>query len=172
MQEISIRQATPEDAEQVFKVRAETWLSTYPNKELGITTDMIRQKFKNPEAGIEKTRRYLQDQTHTHTWVADDDGVIAGFIVASIADGKQEILAAYILPEYQGNGIGSMLMQSALDWIGEGEIEVHVASYNDQAITYYKKFGFETQGTKDGDLTELPGGKSIPEIRMLRQSKV
>ncbi|KXK27048.1 MAG: putative acetyltransferase [candidate division WS6 bacterium OLB20] len=172
MREIVIRHASPEDAAQIFDVRTTTWLSTYPNQRLGITIDLIRERFRDRKVGIAKQRSYLENQDHTHTWVATDDGVVVGFIVASIADGKQQILAAYVLPEYQGGGIGSRLMETALEWIGPGTVEVHVAAYNQQAIDYYAKFRFELIGELEEDLIELPGGKVIPEVLMRREQPV
>jgi hypothetical protein len=39
---VAIRPAVPEDADDVSRVNVETWLATYPNHELGITTELLR----------------------------------------------------------------------------------------------------------------------------------
>jgi L-phenylalanine/L-methionine N-acetyltransferase len=51
----------------------------------------------------------------------------------------------------QGKGIGSALMQAALDladnWLGIRRLELHVHADNERAIALYRKFGFALEGT-------------------------
>jgi L-phenylalanine/L-methionine N-acetyltransferase len=52
---------------------------------------------------------------------------------------------------WQGKGIGSALMQAALDladnWLGLRRLELRVYADNARAIALYRKFGFEVEGT-------------------------
>jgi putative acetyltransferase len=55
-------------------------------------------------------------------------------------------------PHYWGLGIGSQLVESALDladnWLGLKRVELEVHTDNLGAIHLYKKFGFTIEGTK------------------------
>ncbi len=52
---------------------------------------------------------------------------------------------------WQGKGVGSALMQAALDladnWLGLRRLELNVYADNERAIALYRKFGFEIEGT-------------------------
>src|SRR5436190_18004762 len=50
MPQIEIGTATPEDARAIADVHYKTWLATFPNKELGITEDDVRDYFGDPYA--------------------------------------------------------------------------------------------------------------------------
>lgn len=88
-------------------------------------------------------------------------------------DGQRRIGAIYVLPGEQGKGTGSKLLQKAVDWYGRDEdIFLHVASYNQQSIDFYKHHGFETTGTHITDDDAITSGsKPIPEIEMVLKAK-
>jgi ribosomal protein S18 acetylase RimI-like enzyme len=73
---------------------------------------------------------------------------IIGFVIAlrDSAD-MPEIDWLIVAPEHQGQGAARLLMQRALDWIGEGvAVKLGVIHFNACAIAFYKKFGFEDTG--------------------------
>ncbi len=53
--------------------------------------------------------------------------------------------------DWQGQGVGSALMQAALDladnWLNLTRVELTVYTDNAAAIALYTKFGFEIEGT-------------------------
>lgn len=60
-------------------------------------------------------------------------------------------LGMAVRDDWQGKGVGTALMQAALDladnWLGLRRIELHVHADNERAIALYRKFGFEMEGT-------------------------
>jgi L-phenylalanine/L-methionine N-acetyltransferase len=56
-----------------------------------------------------------------------------------------------IRDDYQGKGIGTALMQAAVDmadrWLNLTRLELEVYTDNEPAIRLYKKFGFTIEGT-------------------------
>ena len=56
--------------------------------------------------------------------------------------------------EWQGKGLGRALMQALLDladkWLPVMRIELTVYTDNERAITLYRRFGFEIEGTHSG----------------------
>ncbi len=174
---IKIRRSIPNDVYGIRDVQRETWLKTYPNKKEGITVEDIIEKFKVdriPEGKKkieEKKKKYYKDR-NTGAWVAEDEGKIIGFCTAIKEGRHNRIGAIYILPAYQGKGLGKRLIEKAFSWLGDKkDILINVARYNKQAISFYKKFGFVKTGkavTLD-NAAKLPSGKFIPEIELVKK---
>jgi ribosomal-protein-alanine N-acetyltransferase len=88
-----------------------------------------------------------------HRWwrdgflVADLDGHPVGFLAAVISsDGQARILMFAVSAAFRRRGVGSQMMnafiqQSAMHGLGRIELEVRVS--NDDAIRFYKRYGFE-----------------------------
>jgi ribosomal protein S18 acetylase RimI-like enzyme len=170
---IEILDATPEDVEGILDVQKETWLATYPNEELGITKEEIESRFANTQERIERWNKILEQQgENSHTWVAKESQNVIGF---SSANRKEEhrLQAIYVSPEYHGKGVGRQLATKVLKWLGDDkDIYVNVASYNINAIEFYRKLGFEeVDPIPESAAAKLPSGKIIPEITMARKVK-
>lgn len=60
-------------------------------------------------------------------------------------------LGMMVHADYQGRGVGSALMQAAVDlaenWLNLSRIELEVYTDNAAGIALYQKFGFEIEGT-------------------------
>lgn len=81
-----------------------------------------------------------------------------------------EIKAIYVEPIFVGLGFGTDLMIFAIEKLGfEQNWTVKVASYNQNAIEFYQKFGFKI--TKKCENYQLTGEKSIPLIQMIANKK-
>lgn len=162
----------PEDVYGIRSVQKVTWLATYPNEQLGISKEDIALRFAKDDT--DEGKQWMEERKKTfsdpnvHTWVAKEDQTVVGFCVASKQEEFNQIEAIYLLPEYQGKGVGKQLMERALIWLGgKKDIVVHVAFYNEQAINFYKNAGFVAtdKGIQD-DVAILPSGATIPEIEM------
>jgi GNAT superfamily N-acetyltransferase len=172
-----IEPAQPEDAEAIQRVSSTTWLATYPNVEYDITEEDIRRR-TNGEYGeriatniATWTERIEAADETTQPYVARLNGTVVGFANAMILEGVRYVGAMYVLPEAQQLGIGGKLMQHILDWLGDEEdIYVVVAVYNEKAINFYKRFGFQATGKQVEDISaKQSGDKQIPEIEMVRR---
>lgn len=172
---IKIRKSIPNDVYGIREVQKTTWLKTYPNNKEGITIEDIRKKFeidKTPEGKkkIEERKRKYNNK-NIGTWVAETEGKIIGFCMAIRGGNNNRIGAIYVLPTYQGGGLGRLLIEKAFEWLGnKKDILINVARYNKQAIDFYKKFGFTETGKKGtlDSAAKLSSGKFIPEIELLR----
>ena len=69
-----------------------------------------------------------------------------GFCITSLSsDRLGEVEALYVLDQYQGNNLGTKLMQNSLQWLEENsalEQKLIVAAGNEQVFSFYHKFGF------------------------------
>jgi putative acetyltransferase len=80
------------------------------------------------------------------------------------------MLGISVLPEAQGQGVGSALMTAICDyadhWAGALRLELGVYTDNVRAIGLYKKFGFEIEGTLRG--YALRDGQFVDTYAMAR----
>jgi GNAT superfamily N-acetyltransferase len=178
-QDIVIDLAATEDAEAVAEILRKTWLATYPNKEAGITEEDIRLRTegKNGERiakNIENWRKRIDAKDGLGAvFVARANGRIVGMAGPGINEGKRRVGALYVLPEAQGRGVGSRLMQRLLEWHGDqDDIYLNAASYNEKAINFYRGFGFEQTKNPVVDEGNVYGNTHIPEIEMVRHSNL
>ncbi len=174
---LTVERAVPDDAETICEIRDRAWLEAYPNDELGITADDIRINAQGREGEfIPRRIAYLKDQlakddgTGMTTFVAKVGGKVVGYVDPRIDEqNHRRIGAIYVSPEAQGMGVGGKLMRQVLDLYGrEQDIYLEVVSYNQNAIDFYKHFGFEQT---DAVVPEEEGRpdylKSLPQIEMV-----
>ncbi len=81
--------------------------------------------------------------------VADDGNEIAGTAFASrINDTTTKLHRLYVLPEFQGRGIGRMLLDEIEECFSEYQnIVLEVEEQNKSAVRFYQKHGFLQTGT-------------------------
>ncbi len=94
-----------------------------------------------------------RDPNGFFTYVADNP---VGFIACdcnwfSVFEGEEvaEIHEIFVHPKWQGKGIGTALMERALNYARERNrdvVELWVGVGNLRAIEFYKRFGFEERG--------------------------
>jgi ribosomal protein S18 acetylase RimI-like enzyme len=69
-----------------------------------------------------------------------------GFCITSLSSDRiGEVEALYILDKYQGNNLGTKLLQNSLQWLevnNASEQKLIVAVGNEQIFSFYQKFGF------------------------------
>lgn len=168
-QDIEIVDATFEDAHAIGQIQAEAWLGSYASPENDITVDDIQLKIDEWNQIGDKRIEDNLNNSSSHTWVAKIGQKIVGFVAVLKTENEDKLEALFILPEYQGQGIGTRLLETALNWLGDSrKIITDVVSYNQRAKDLYKKFGFVETGEEVEDILTLPNGKIIPKILMVR----
>jgi GNAT superfamily N-acetyltransferase len=175
-----IRPAVPDDAAAIRMVQAETWIATYPNEDLGLTPQGLRQHLEG-ESGekiAERTARIrarLESETRGTATVQDFVAVRAGQIVGFTAPfiepgGRRRVGALYVLPPAHGLGIGHRLLVVNLGWHGaDQDVYLNVAAYNERAKRFYARHGFVLTGNPGHDQAATIGGVIMPELEMVRR---
>lgn len=95
--------------------------------------------------------------------------------VLYVEKSKHNILhAIYVLPEFQGKGVGLMLWSKAMQFIDMSKDTVlDVFSCNALAIKFYKKIGFNFSGKKTvSDTFRSESGVYIEESEMILKSRL
>ncbi len=69
-----------------------------------------------------------------------------GFCITSLSsDRLGEVEALYVLDQYQGNHLGTKLLETSLQWLEVNnalEQKLIVAAGNEEVFSFYQKFGF------------------------------
>lgn len=161
--------ASLKDASSIGFIQSQTWLVNYPNLEVGITREDIEEKVKEWNNGGDERIKRLIKRPNAYTLVAKKDEKVVGFVSALKEEDENIIESMHILPEFQRQGIGTKLLKSALDWLGnEKRIVIDVVSYNKNAQRLYERFGFIViEGKKSEDIVLL-NGKRITKILMAK----
>lgn len=168
----NIRAARVEDVEGIQQVFYKTWLSTYPNEECGITTEDVHDRFKDvmsPER-LEKRRKNIENKaSNKQLFVALVDDQIVGVCRVSKEDLHNKLDALYVIPEFQGQGIGAALWNEAHTYLGTlKDILVAVATYNTRAIEFYERRGFvDTNRRFVEERLQMKSGSNIPQMEMV-----
>jgi ribosomal protein S18 acetylase RimI-like enzyme len=172
MENIVITTATPADVEGIQTVFDEAWLDTYPNEEAGITVEDIldRRKDSFSEERLQKRREYFANIPDGQKFVVAKEGdKVVGLCNLMIEPEYNKLSTIYILPAYQGKGIGQMLWKAVSPFLDNSkDTIVQVATYNMKAIAFYEKLGFVDTGKRFSDEKfRMKSGALLPEMEMV-----
>lgn len=125
---IRTRLAVSSDIEDIFDVRTsvkENYLSREEMELMGITESSVSDM-------IEKSRC---------AWVAVDDGKVIGFSMIILDEGS--LFAAFVLPEYEGRGVGRSLVELAeQELFKHHEVAWLETDKNSRAAEFYGRLGW------------------------------
>ncbi len=137
--ETLIRLATLADIDTVFAIRTavrQNHLSHEQLADLGITPQVLADSIREAPC----------------IWVAQVNGVLAAFSMVDLAEG--EVFAMFVLPAYEGRGLGRRLMavaEAALFERHDGVFLVTDGRDEIRANGFYQRLGWSKVGQVDGD---------------------
>ncbi|HDR7611732.1 TPA: GNAT family N-acetyltransferase [Bacillus mycoides] len=133
-----IREMKQEDIYAVQSVAKIAWHDTYE----GIIPRVIQDNFLNEAYSDEKMKYRLEN---THLFVAEEEGEVIGFANFSPIrlQNEAELGAIYLLPDQQGKGIGTALLQKGITTLkGIRKMYIHVEAENEKGKRFYEAKGF------------------------------
>lgn len=171
MDSITITTPHPDDARAVQEVFYKTWLATYPNESVGITVDDIEHWYQDDrEEKLNKLKNRISNPLENqYFFIAKSSDKVVGVCRGYTSEDKNQLHAIYVLPEYQGKGIGKMLWSEALKIMDPNkDTYVEVADYNTNAIEFYKKLGFVDTGRGwQDEHFKMKSGNRIPLMELV-----
>lgn len=161
---IDIRQATKEDIPRMAQVINATYKEAFS----GLLSDETIAKYTNEKRRL-KSLEELFTEKLPH-YVVIYDGVLCGVLTAVIPKRELpftvEILQLYVLSEYRGKRLGKKLLSHALCGyrkLGYKTAVLTTLEENENAIAFYKHFGFSSVGLI---ATGLEAGKRLEKFRI------
>lgn len=139
---IEVRRADPRDARAIAEVHRTAWIGAYagmiPHRALVQMIERRREDWWRRAAGGPSTLLVVE--------VADKIAGYATIGLNRVRELKQEgeIYELYLLPEYQGIGLGSYLFRECraiLKELGLQGMVVWCLEDNDNAVTFYRAMG-------------------------------
>ena len=142
MREIVVRRCEPEDYRAVHLV--------YSSQRAMVET--LELPFSSERAWREKLERPRDGSFPIVACVGDE---VLGHLVLSVYMNPRTRHSGHfgiaVRDDWQGKGVGTALMEACVDladnWLGLTRLDLRVYVDNEPAISLYKKFGFEVEGT-------------------------
>ncbi len=130
MEKLSFRKAQANDSEFVFAVKKEAFRE-YVEQVWG-WDDSYQRK-------LHKRRFTVQDAC-----IIQFRGIDVGFLATSSTPDILKVNQIYILPEYQGRGIGSAVMTRIIDdaSLEQKSVTLQVLKVNTLGVAFYDRLGF------------------------------
>ncbi|OIK10663.1 GNAT family N-acetyltransferase [Bacillus sp. MUM 13] len=158
---MKIRKAELTDAKGIAKVHVESWKITY--------ADIIPDRYLNNLVYEGREKLWKENIPNSEVFVAEnEEGEIVGFSSGGkersgkYPDYKGELYAIYILKEYQGNGLGKLLIKAIVQ-------ELHKNNFPSMIVLVLadnpSRLFYETLGGKNIDTIEVNiSGKKLNEL--------
>jgi ribosomal protein S18 acetylase RimI-like enzyme len=168
-----IRKIKPDDFLDLHQIYFLAWLNTYPNEEFNITAEDIVYKYEQrlmPEKIEESKKKIAQTKENELKLLLEYNKKVVALCNVVKNKGYNQLQSIYVLPEYQGLGIGGCIWLEAEKFLDPyKKTIVRVTSYNNKAINFYEKLGFKSTGKifKE-DKFKMRNGAVFPELEMVR----
>ncbi|TQL95067.1 ribosomal protein S18 acetylase RimI-like enzyme [Actinoallomurus bryophytorum] len=140
---MTVRDAGPEDAEALARVRSLSWRSAYD----GLLSPALIEIATGPD-WVERQRAFLTETPGRRALLAEDGDAAVGMAVYGPdrdPGGHAELYAIYVLPGYWSKNVGAPLMDGVLDGVrtgGYSRIALWVLAANLRARRFYERYGF------------------------------
>jgi RimJ/RimL family protein N-acetyltransferase len=149
---VNVRGIREEDAEAFFHL----------NQALRTETEFLlleqTEGPATPEAQAKSLRGLLASTAQT-VWVAEENGVLVGFLGATRGNFTRNRHTAHfamgVLRAWWGHGIGRRLLEALDEWAharGVLRLEMTVVVDNARALALYERAGFRREGVRRGSL--------------------
>lgn len=146
---MTVRDAGPEDAAALARVRELSWRSAYD----GLLSPALIEVATGPD-GAERQRAFLTEDPARRALLAEDGDAAVGMAVYGPdrhPGGDAELYAIYVLPEHWSRNVGAPLMDRVLEGVrtgGHSRLALWVLAANLRARSFYERYGFAATDQK------------------------
>jgi GNAT superfamily N-acetyltransferase len=141
---------TPDYLDAVVRLSLRAWAPVFDSIQQAMDADLYHAFYGDDwRASQQKAVEDVCAADHTTVWVAMDADSVVGFIAVTLdpEESMGEIYMVAVDPDFQGNGIGSALINFALDWIKQAGMSVVMVETGGDpghapARHTYEKLGF------------------------------
>ncbi len=172
---ISIRPARVSDLKDYTSMMQQTYVHAYVDDSIGLTENCFSvEVFASPDTQAYLRSKLVSSQAQ-QSWLAENDVQIAGGIVIEDKGETCELTGFYVLPHFQGQGIGKKLWQKALQFAKNKDITLDIYAHNKATIEVYKHWGFAEDTSQPHfyrHWPEWPAGLQAECLYMRRSSRL
>jgi ribosomal protein S18 acetylase RimI-like enzyme len=141
--DIAIRRWRQTDFQAIRDIAWTTWLASYSS----FVPESDLRWFLDEFYSDEMLMRFFNTRNAV-TFIAARGSAAVGYAKAYLNenDDKFYIASLYVIPQYQGKGIGGRLMEASEEYarsLGKDEVWLGVMEQNVPALAWYKKLGFQ-----------------------------
>ncbi|HVQ98459.1 MAG TPA: GNAT family N-acetyltransferase [Mycobacterium sp.] len=158
---VEIREARVPEYRQVAQMHYRAWRQSYQ----GIIAAVLLDLFDDPLHWAYNVYPEKLSQPGWTMWLAESAGQLVGVSIYGPEPDRPdrlEIDALYVVPEHQGQRVGSLLMADALTAHSSGDVVLWCAEQNHRARRFYEAKGFELDGRR-WDWKPIPG-LAVPQV--------
>jgi len=126
-----IRDYSPADRSQVIDLSLRAWEPVHESIELAIGQILFELLYegdwrRRQEEEVTETLKDAQTvrDWQTKVWVAEVEDRVVGFVSSVSRNTRGEVSLLAVDPDYQGNGIGTALTETATEWLRESGMEI------------------------------------------------
>lgn len=151
---ITFHTATPSDADHIAQLLRESWEATYGSFLTPDDLSAVAQEWHHPDG----LRRQMSNPRVGFLLARTDTGTLVGVATVERSDdGKTvSVLRLYVLPGYQGQGIGSRLLNRSLAIFPNAHrTELQVAARNPEGLSFWTKRGFRACGHDEARIGDI-----------------
>ncbi len=140
----------PDQLDAVIRLSLRSWSPVFDSLQKAIDVDVYRSFY--PDGWRVSQQKAVEDvcsATDTKVWVAIDSGSTVGFVAVKLhfESSLGEVYMIAVDPDYQRRGIGTALMEFALDWMKVAGMSVAMVETGGDpghapARCTYEKLGF------------------------------
>lgn len=172
---IRVRFAKASDLQQYTLLLHITYTDRYVDDSIGLTPECFSLYVFETRDTQDYLKSRLKCDDSQKTWLAFDGIQLVGSITLIDNGAECELTAFYVLPDYQGKGIGKKLYDLALRESHGKDITLDIYAHNKESIEMYKRWGFivdTDRGTFTRHWPEWPDDVKAESIYMrLKQTK-
>jgi len=106
-------------------------------------------RWKEPYMSAEELREEIEGGVEFYGWI--EDNLLVGVMGIQPVNGVTLVRHAYVLPNYQREGIGERLLRNLLSLARTSEVLVGTWEAAHWAISFYEKHGFKLISKKEKD---------------------
>ncbi|NJL40396.1 MAG: GNAT family N-acetyltransferase [Leptolyngbyaceae cyanobacterium RM2_2_4] len=147
---MQIKPYDPHQLDAVIRLSLRAWSPVFDSIQNVLDAEVYQQFYPNGwRVSQQKAVADVCAAEDTNVWVAMDAGFTVGFVAVKLhlEDSMGEVYMVAVDPDFQGRGIGTALMEFAMDWMKQAGmaiamVETGCDSGHAPARHTYEKLGF------------------------------
>jgi len=148
---MKIEPYNPQYLDAIVRLSLRAWTPVFDSIENSLDTDVYRAFYPDSwQVSQQKAVEEVCAAKDTKVWVAIDSDSTVGFVAAKLhsEDSMGEIYMVAVEPDFQGRGIGSALIDVALEWMKDAGMSIAMVETGSDrghapARRTYEKAGFD-----------------------------